>query len=225
VSDWLPTLLSAAGRADLLSDVTLDGVDQWDWMTRASEGSIAPSETAPRTELLYNADPTNGIAAMRMGDWKLIVNGTSYVGWFDGASWGSSYCGMDSTGTDFLFNLDEDEEEAHDLASKYPEVVSKLKQTLARYIESAEPIAYCDENDPAAAILWREKNQVEPWMELEGKDHECAVQTTKSGWCELVDESADVPAAPTDMHMGNFNAKASQQRAAAQATAHETMIQ
>jgi arylsulfatase A-like enzyme len=185
VSDWLPTLLSAAGRSDLLSDVTLDGVDQWDWMTRASEGSIAPSETAPRTELLYNTDPTNGVAAVRVGEWKLIVNASSRVSWYLGGTWGESVCYDEPTGTEYLFNVDEDEEEAHDLAPKYPEIVSKLKQKLAEYIESAAPITYCNVEDLTAGELWREHAEVIPWMDLGGKDYECPEKTTTSSYCDI----------------------------------------
>jgi arylsulfatase A-like enzyme len=229
VSDWLPTLMSAVGRSDLLEDTLLDGIDQWDWISQTSEGSVTPTDTAPRTEILYNIDPTTGIAALRTGDWKLILNSTSYIGWFDGDTWGTEFCVLNPTNSEMLFNLGDDECEHVDVASEYPEIVTKMKQTLAQFVQMAEPIAYCDENWPSASAMWREKNQVEPWIEIgspgEATDYECPIKTTKSGWCELVDKSSNAPAGPTDAHMGNFNSKSSQEKASTEAGAQETQIQ
>ena len=47
VTDWLPTLLSAAGRRDLIPEGGLDGVDQWDYFS-------GTTSVAPRTLMLYN---------------------------------------------------------------------------------------------------------------------------------------------------------------------------
>jgi arylsulfatase A-like enzyme len=65
VTDWLPTLLSAAGGN--LSDLTnnLDGVDQWD--------SISTNTTSPRKQLILDIDEVAKTAAIRDGPWKLII--------------------------------------------------------------------------------------------------------------------------------------------------------
>ena len=55
VTDWLPTLVSAAGGdPDTLLGHNIDGVDQWAALR-------AGKQQGPRTEILYNIDPlTNG---------------------------------------------------------------------------------------------------------------------------------------------------------------------
>jgi arylsulfatase A-like enzyme len=65
VTDWLPTLLSAAGGN--ISDLTnnLDGVDQW--------SSISTNQTSPRKQLTLDIDEVAKTAAIRDGQWKLII--------------------------------------------------------------------------------------------------------------------------------------------------------
>ena len=124
ISDWMPTILSAAGVADLPEG--LDGIDHWDALTTVDAQS-------PRTEFLYNIDPyystmvqmTDGSintmltrvkprAALRVGDWKLLLNEycVSYfnpledLGRPEGC--GQDSCatpGADVNSTNFLFNL------------------------------------------------------------------------------------------------------------------------
>jgi arylsulfatase A-like enzyme len=67
VSDWLPTLYSAAGgdTADLGSN--LDGVNQWQ--------SLVYNEQSPRHEILVNIDEKYENAALRVDDWKLVLGG------------------------------------------------------------------------------------------------------------------------------------------------------
>ena len=63
VSDWLPTLYSAAGGN--VSDLgVIDGIDQWKMLT--SNG------TQIRNELLHNIDPDSHFSAIRVGDYKLV---------------------------------------------------------------------------------------------------------------------------------------------------------
>src|SRR5262249_46737815 len=62
--DWYPTLLKLAG-ASLAQPLPLDGRDAWPTIT---EGRPSPHE-----EILLNTTPNQG--AIRMGDWKLILNG------------------------------------------------------------------------------------------------------------------------------------------------------
>ncbi|XP_077553018.1 arylsulfatase B-like [Haemaphysalis longicornis] len=71
VTDWLPTLYSAAGgKPGRLRQ--LDGQDMW--------RQLLLDNTSPRTELLYNIDPSDGTAALRYQNYKLVqgvrVNGT-----------------------------------------------------------------------------------------------------------------------------------------------------
>ncbi|KAG8194370.1 hypothetical protein JTE90_010986 [Oedothorax gibbosus] len=63
VSDWLPTLYSAAGGE--LSDLgEIDGSNMWD--------SLQTNSPSPRMEILHNIDPIAGTYALRRGDYKLI---------------------------------------------------------------------------------------------------------------------------------------------------------
>ncbi|XP_023323524.1 arylsulfatase B isoform X3 [Eurytemora carolleeae] len=70
ISDWVPTLLSAAGY-DMGNLVGLDGLDQWK--------TIKNGEQSPRIEMLYNIDPyhdpgsgSGPVGAIRVGEYKLI---------------------------------------------------------------------------------------------------------------------------------------------------------
>jgi len=66
VSDWLPTLLAAAGYDVTKETDNLDGMNMWE--TLKDEG--IPS---PRNEILINIDEQlYKNAALRVGDWKLV---------------------------------------------------------------------------------------------------------------------------------------------------------
>jgi arylsulfatase A-like enzyme len=65
VSDWLPTLYSAAGGDVTKLDSNLDGVDQW--------RSLVNDEKSPRRQLLVNIDEREKTAALIIGDWKILV--------------------------------------------------------------------------------------------------------------------------------------------------------
>ena len=47
------------------------------------------------------ADTTTGQAALRWGSWKLLLNESTFVGWFDGSGsdWGIEYCSNTATNT------------------------------------------------------------------------------------------------------------------------------
>ncbi|XP_054721641.1 arylsulfatase B-like [Uloborus diversus] len=63
VTDWLPTLYTAAG-GDISDLGTIDGYNMWKVLINYS-----PS---PRLEILHNIDPIWNMAALRRGDYKLI---------------------------------------------------------------------------------------------------------------------------------------------------------
>ena len=89
VTDWMPTLASAAGASDLgelfgppFRD--LDGVDQWAALSAAG----APGSAPPRAEILHNIEGIggSGAAVLRVGEWKLMRNmqaGRGFDGWCD----------------------------------------------------------------------------------------------------------------------------------------------
>jgi arylsulfatase A-like enzyme len=66
VTDWLPTLITAAGgnASELASK--LDGIDQW--------SSISNNQTSTRKQgVVLNIDEVLKNAAIRDGDWKLVI--------------------------------------------------------------------------------------------------------------------------------------------------------
>lgn len=62
ISDWLPTLLTAAGGDP--SNLTIDGMDMWHALSEDTE--------SPRKMVLHNIDDIFGIAGITYGDWKFI---------------------------------------------------------------------------------------------------------------------------------------------------------
>ncbi|PSN50827.1 Arylsulfatase B [Blattella germanica] len=75
VTDWLPTLYSAAGGEDALSE-NLDGVDQWQ--------SLLHIRASQRSNALLEFDEKNMIFALRDENWKITQgsssNGDDYYG-------------------------------------------------------------------------------------------------------------------------------------------------
>ncbi|XP_049520773.1 arylsulfatase B-like [Dermacentor silvarum] len=69
ITDWLPTLYSAAG-GDVTSLGELDGFDMW--------SALNVGKPSPRTEILLNIDQQGGKAALRTQDFKLVVGDESY---------------------------------------------------------------------------------------------------------------------------------------------------
>lgn len=104
--DWYPTLLKLAG-VSLDQKLPLDGLDIWPVITQG--------KPSPHAEILLNAESNGG--AIRMGDWKLIINR---------AATGSRKAGQRVE----LFNLAEDPNEKRNLAVEQPE---KVKTLRARY--------------------------------------------------------------------------------------------
>ncbi|XP_033211508.1 arylsulfatase B [Belonocnema kinseyi] len=73
ISDWLPTLLTAAGGNT--SNLNIDGVNLWN--------ALKDDTDSPRKSVLHNIDDIYRNAAITMGDWKLLM-GATYNGTYDG---------------------------------------------------------------------------------------------------------------------------------------------
>ena len=74
ISDWLPTLYSAAGGS--AGDLgNIDGVNMWPALVENME--------SPRKTVLHNIDDSRMISALRVGDYKLL-KGSNYNGKWNG---------------------------------------------------------------------------------------------------------------------------------------------
>ncbi|MCP6508622.1 hypothetical protein NL478_28050, partial [Klebsiella pneumoniae] len=63
IVDWLPTLYGLAGGSlDSLGDI--DGIDMWE--------SLSENKESRRTLVLHNIDDTDGTAALRKDQWKIV---------------------------------------------------------------------------------------------------------------------------------------------------------
>ena len=212
VSDWLPTLLQGALGRDLSSyNLALDGVDQWDYL-------LGAVDAAPRTQVLLNLDTVTGIAAIRMGNYKLLLNESTDVGWYSGDEPGLDLCFASCTNTVQLFDLSTDEEERQDVSQQQTELVASMRAEVQRYWSIAPAPAYCGVSDEDAVDKWFRKNQVEPWISLDvddeghAVDYTCPEDSISAGWCTMVDADTALPPPPTDamgstIYMGGHKVK------------------
>jgi len=129
--DWYPTLLKLAG-APLEQPLPIDGRDAW--------AAIAEGAPSPREEILHNVTTTGG--AVRVGDWKLVVNGQMV----DGLEGGTPSAAREKEKAAAiaaprieLFDLKSDPCEKTNLAESHPEKVKELRARLEAYAKAAAP--------------------------------------------------------------------------------------
>ncbi|MAG93850.1 MAG: arylsulfatase [Planctomycetaceae bacterium] len=104
VVDWMPTLCKLAGH-ESASDLKWDGRDIWP--------IVSGETTTPKSRVLYWQGVGRRSAALRQGNWKLIVH-------------------RKKAGDELeLFDLEEDPGEKQDLSAAQSQRVAKLKQLLA----------------------------------------------------------------------------------------------
>ena len=119
--DWYPTLLKLAG-ANPEQKLAPDGVDIWPALTQSAK--------VPRDALLLHGT-TPGKAAIRMGDWKLLLN----------ASERDAEDAPDepaaARGKVELYNLADDIAEAKNLADSQPDKVKELRERLNAFLKGA----------------------------------------------------------------------------------------
>jgi arylsulfatase A-like enzyme len=119
--DWYPTLLRLAG-ASLEQKLPVDGKDILPVITT---GAKSPHEAL----LLCGTDPQ--IRAVRVGDWKLLVNA-------GGGGAGKAKRAQDGAGVE-LYHLAEDLGEQRNLAAERPEKVKELRAKLDELMKGAVP--------------------------------------------------------------------------------------
>ncbi|HEY1173707.1 MAG TPA: arylsulfatase [Verrucomicrobiae bacterium] len=132
--DWYPTLLKLGG-ASLEKDkqkLALDGLDLWPALTQG--------KPSPHAEILFNAEPKRG--AIRVGDWKLVLNGSSpgleqEEG--DGKAGKKKKVGQPVEEQVELFNIPQDIGEKKNLAAENPAKVKELRARYEKYAKEARP--------------------------------------------------------------------------------------
>lgn len=121
--DWYPTLLKLAG-ASLEQKLAPDGLDVWPMLT---QGAKSPHEAI----LLAGTVPSK--MAIRMGDWKLLLNASEQ----DAEEVAPD--GDKATGKVELYNLADDISESKNLAASQPEKVKEMRTRLEAFLKNAAP--------------------------------------------------------------------------------------
>ncbi|CAF4812318.1 unnamed protein product [Pieris macdunnoughi] len=135
ISDWMPTLLAAAGRKKF--DEKIDGINQWP--------SILRGQQSPRKELLVTVeDRDNGYAALRMGDYKLLIGNFTGVG---NAYYGAEFLANKETPPDFYDSLASSEVakvfSTLGITFDYGDVIATRKAAVVKQIDTVKDQVPC----------------------------------------------------------------------------------
>ena len=132
--DWYPTLIKLAGGS-LEQKLPIDGLDVWPMLTKQA--------ASPHDAILSVSTQGPARAAVRMGDWKLMVSGNADAdtGEDDGAAKakkkGKAAAGKYEPVA--LYNLAEDPSETKNLAAAQPDRVKAMRTRLAELLKDAVP--------------------------------------------------------------------------------------
>jgi len=130
--DWYPTLIKLAGGS-LEQKLPIDGLDVWPMLTKGA--------ASPHDAILSVSTQGPARAAVRMGDWKLMVSGNADAdgGEDDGAAKakkkGKAAAGKYEPVA--LYNLAEDPSETKNLAAAQPDRVKAMRTRLAELLKDA----------------------------------------------------------------------------------------
>jgi len=121
IVDWYPTLVKLAGGS-LEQKLPLDGQDIWRVLTQNAR---------LQRDALFLPGMAPGQAALRMGDWKLLVKASDVDA--EEATVAPKGGGFE------LYNLANDIGEKKNLAAEQPDKVKELEAKLAPWLKSAVP--------------------------------------------------------------------------------------
>jgi arylsulfatase A-like enzyme len=132
--DWYPTLIKLAGGS-LEQKLPVDGLDVWPMLTKG-----APS---PHDAILSVSTQGPTRAAVRMGDWKLIVSGDADAdSGEDESATKAKKKGKNIAGKYepvALYDLIADPSESKNLAAAHPDRVKAMRARLAELLKDAVP--------------------------------------------------------------------------------------
>jgi arylsulfatase A-like enzyme len=132
--DWYPTLIKLAGGS-LEQKLPVDGLDVWPMLTKG-----APS---PHDAILSVSTQGPTRAAVRMGDWKLIVSGNADADGGEDDSGAKSKKKSKNIAGKYepvaLYDLIADPSESKNLAAAHPERVKAMRARLAELLKDAVP--------------------------------------------------------------------------------------
>jgi arylsulfatase A-like enzyme len=126
--DWYPTLIKQAGGS-LEQKLPIDGLDVWPMLTKQA--------ASPHDAILSVSTQGPSRAAVRMGDWKLIVDGGAADVAPTGKKKGKKAAGKYEAVA--LYDLSADPSEAKNLADAQPERVKAMRARLAELTKDAVP--------------------------------------------------------------------------------------
>jgi len=126
--DWYPTLIKQAGGS-LEQKLPIDGLDVWPMLTKQA--------ASPHDAILSVSTQGPSRAAVRMGDWKLIVDGGADDGATTGKKKNKKAAGKYEQVA--LYHLADDPAEAKNLATAEPERVKAMRVRLAELTKDAVP--------------------------------------------------------------------------------------
>lgn len=134
--DWMPTILAAAGGQEVSG---IDGMNHWDSLRNGMTSTN-------RSEFIYNLDTagnaTNGYAAIRIGNYKLIEGSAGpYNGWYPvPTNEVESQTAEPQLSYYQLYDLEHDPNERHSLHLTEVKLLQKMKQRLDSYKKEVVPL-------------------------------------------------------------------------------------
>ncbi|XP_033099224.1 arylsulfatase J-like isoform X2 [Anneissia japonica] len=181
VCDWFPTIYHlAGGNSSTLKN--LYGVNQWD--------TVSSGKQSPRLEILHNIDTVGNYSALRVGDYKLVVNSLypdKWNDWYPTEGQGKVnpdpratvvHCPNKPTNASTncqpfkapcLFNIKLDPCEYNNVADIYPDITSEMKARLDEILPTVVPAANKDKDMNSDPKL-HGGNWV-PWIKQTGTNH------------------------------------------------------
>ena len=143
--DWYPTLVKLAGGS-LEQKTPLDGRDVWPMLTQGAR--------SPHDAILSVQSPER--AAVRMGDWKLVLNASETDAEETPATAATAPAkprGKRPAKTESLalYNLATDIGEQNNLAAKEPERVAAMRAKLNEFLKDAVPPGQLNHEPPTEA--------------------------------------------------------------------------